>query len=154
MRLCFLISCLSLVIVFSSCEKQPDQFLNLFITPDISYATYNSGENILFNIKISSSSSMSELFVIQTINNTIIDTLLQRDISGADIEESFSYIVPNITDYDTSEVLLLFSCTDVNGKSEQRAKLFNAVSSINLLSETTGHTMYSAKSTEFNAYDL
>jgi hypothetical protein len=124
------------------------------INPSTQNEIKNSDERIDFTVTISSSSSMSELFIIQTINNSMVDTLLSKNITGTDIQEQFSYTTPNIPENDTSIIKLLFYCKDVNERSEQRAKVFSVISSDILLNETTGHTMYSANSTKYNAYNL
>ena len=124
------------------------------ITPDSQYEIKNSGELIDFEVTISSSSSMSELFIIEIKNNSEIDTLVSRNITGTNPKEHYLYTTPNISEYDTSEIKLLFYCKDINGRSEQRAKVFSVISSDILLNETTGHTMYSANSTKYNALFL
>ena len=73
-----IISCILLIFIFSSCEKQSNVFIYMSINPDSQYEIKNSGELIDFTVTISSSSNMSELFIIQTINNSVIDTLESR----------------------------------------------------------------------------
>jgi len=149
-----IISCILLIFIFSSCEKKSGEFINISITPDSQYEIKNSGELIDFEVTISSSATMSEFCIIEIQNNSVIDTLVSKDIYGTNIEEHLLYIIPNISEYDTSTVKLIFYCKDINGRSEERAKILYVVSSDILLDETTGHTMYSSSSTGFNAYDL
>ena len=151
----YLIGWIFFILILSSCEKQNGEYINLFIDPDPYGTIKNSGEIINFNISIISSSNMSELVVIETINNSLVDTLLDIAINGTDIQEPFFYTVPSVTQEDTSKVQLLFYCKDVNGRSVQRAKVFYVISSETLLEETSGHVMYSANnSSEHDAYDL
>ena len=90
----------------------------------------------------------------ETINNSARDTLVFRNVSGTDIQEQFLYTTPYITEKNHSTIKLLFCCKDINGKRVERALILYVISTASFLNETTGHTMYSANSSEFNAYDL
>jgi len=148
------LSFILIIFIFVSCEKQNEEFLNISITPSSQYEIKTSGELISFDITISSSATMSEFCIIEIQNNSVIDTLVSKDINGTNIQEHLLYTTPNILEHDTSTVKLIFYCKDINGTSAERAKMLYVVSSDVLLDETTGHTMYSSSSTESNAYDL
>ena len=145
---------LYLLLVFSSCEKEVADFINISFTPTEQYEIRNSGEIIPFSIKLSSNNELTELVIIQIENNSIMDTLDVKQISGLEKTELYNYTCPDITSSDTSEVKLIFYCYNANGDVNQRAKVFSVVSVSVYLSETTGHTMYSSNSSEYNAYDL
>ena len=145
---------LYLLLVFSSCEKEVADFINISFTPTEQYEIRNSGEIIPFSIKLSSNNELTELVIIQIENNSIMDTLDVKQISGLEKTELYNYTCPDITSSDTSEVKLIFYCSNANGYVNQRAKVFSVVSVSVYLSETTGHTMFSSNSTEFNAYNL
>jgi hypothetical protein len=148
----FLILCFFLV--FSSCKKEVADYINISFSPTEQYEIRNSGEMIDFSIKVSSNIELSELVIVQIVNNSIIDTMYHEPISGLEKTELYNYTCPDISSLDTSEVKLIFYCSNTNGDVNQRAKVFSLVSETVYLSETTGHTMFSSNSTEFNAYNL
>ena len=142
-------------LVFLSCKKEDvGDFINISFTPSEQYEIINSGGIIPFSIKLSSNSELSELVIVQIVNNSIMDTIYHKQISGLEKTELYNYTCPNISSLDTSEVKLIFYCSNANGYVNQRAKVFSVVSVSVYLSETTGHTMFSSNSTEFNAYNL
>ena len=124
------------------------------INPVDQYEYHNAGDLIVFNIKISSTSEVSEYRIIETQHDGAIDTLEFKYVQGTDIDELFLYTVPSISEHDTSEVKLFFYCKDINGKSHEVVRLLYAVSLEVLLTETPGGFMYSSSSTGFNAFDL
>jgi|SaaInlStandDraft_1057018.scaffolds.fasta_scaffold75314_2 hypothetical protein len=148
----FLILCFFLV--FSSCKKEVADYINISFSPTEQYEIRNSREMIDFSIKVSSNIELSELVIVQIVNNSIIDTMYHEPISGLEKTELYNYTCPDISSLDTSEVKLIFYCSNTNGDVNQRAKVFSLVSETVYLSETTGHTMFSSNSTEFNAYNL
>ena len=148
----FLILCFFLV--FSSCKKEVADYINISFSPTEQYEIRNSGEIIDFSINVSSNIELSELVIVQIVNNSIIDTMYHEPISGLEKTELYNYTCPDISSLDTSEVKLIFYCSNTNGDVNQRAKVFSLVSETVYLSETTGHTMFSSNSTEFNAYNL
>ena len=148
----FLILCF--FIVFSSCKKEVPDFINISFTPTEQYEIRNSGEIIDFSINVSSNIELSELIIVQIVNNSIIDTMYHEQISGLEKTELYNYTCPDISSLDTSEVKLIFYCSNTNGDINERAKVFSLVSETAYLTETSGHTMYSSNSTEFNAYNL
>ena len=142
-------------LVFLSCKKEDvGDFLNISFTPTEQYEIRNSGEIIPFSIKLSSNSELSELVIVQIVNNSIIDTMYHEQISGLEKTEPYHYTCPDISSLDASEVKLIFYCSNTNGDVNQRAKVFSLVSETVYLSETTGHTMFSNNSSEFNSYNL
>jgi hypothetical protein len=145
---------LCLLLIFSSCKKEVADFINISFTPTEQYEIRSSGEIIPFSIKLSSNNELTELVIVQIVNNSIIDTMHHEQISGLEKTELYNYICPDITSSDTSEVKLIFYCSNANGGVNERAKVFSVVSENVYLSETTGHIMYSANSTNFNAFDL
>ena len=145
---------LCLLLVFSSCKKEVADFINISFTPTEQYEIRNSGEIIDFSINVSSNIELSELIIVQIVNNSIIDTMYHKQISGLEKTELYNYTCPDISSLDTSEVKLIFYCSNTNGDINERAKVFSLVSETAYLTETSGHTMYSSNSTEFNAYNL
>ena len=148
----FLILCFFLV--FSSCKKEVADFINISFSPTEQYELRNSGDIINFSIKLSSNIELSELVIIQIVNNSIIDTMYNEKISGLEKTELYNYICPDNSSLDTSDVKLIFYCSNTKGVVSQRAKVFSVISETVYLSETSGHTMFSSNSTEFNAYNL
>jgi hypothetical protein len=148
----FLILCF--FIVFSSCKKEVTDFFNISFTPTEGYVIRNSGETVSYTVDIESNIELSELKIIESINGILKDTLLSSSISGTKRTVVYNYICPNISSSDTSEVKLLFSSTNSDGEYVERASVFYVISENIYLTETSGHTMYSSNSTEFNSYNL
>ena len=142
------------LIIFSSCTKEDADFIYISFTPTAQYEIRNNGEIISFSIQLSSNSELAEFSIVQIVNNSIIDTMYYEQISGLEKTVSYNYTCPNLSSLDTSEVKLLFICSNTNGEEQQRAKVFSVVSGDIYLNETTGHTMYSSNSSEFNSYNL
>ncbi|MFT4902481.1 MAG: hypothetical protein ACI84S_000173, partial [Thalassomonas sp.] len=69
------LSFILIIFIFVSCEKQNEEFLNISFTPTEQYEIRSSGEIISFSIKVSSNSELSELVIVQIVNNSIIDTM-------------------------------------------------------------------------------
>ena len=138
---------------FTSCQKSTSDFINISFTPAEQYEIRNSGEIIPFSIRLSSNIELSELVIVQIVNNSIIDTMYHEQISGLEKTEPYYYTCPDISSLDVSEVKLIFYCSNTNGDVNQRAKVFSVVSETVYLSETTGHTMFSNNSSEFNSYN-
>jgi len=145
---------LTITSLLISCSEDVNDFINISILPASQYEILNSNEIVPFTVKLSSNNELTELLVVETINNTTIDTILVKSISGIEHTVFFNYTCPNFSSEDTSEVKLAFYCTNNKGDKVQRAKLFYIVSQDVFLTETTGHTMFSNNSSEFNSYNL
>jgi hypothetical protein len=99
-------------------------FINLSFSPAQQYEIRNSGEIISFSIKLSSNNELSELFIVEIVNNSNIDTILSRSIEGLEKTELFYYECPELNSSDTSEIKLIFYCNNKNGDITERAKVF------------------------------
>jgi hypothetical protein len=148
------LSFILIIFIFVSCEKQNEEFLNISFTPTEQYEIRSSGEIISFSIKVSSNSELSELVIVQIVNNSIIDTMYHIQILGLEKTEPYIYKCPNISSLDTSDIKLIFSCSNTKGDINERAKVFSVISEDIFLTESTGHTMFSNNSSEFNSYNL
>ena len=142
------------LLIFYSCKKQSDDFINISITPSAQYEIMNSGDVIPFTIRLSSNTQLSEFYIVQIIDNSIIDTIFHSQISALERTEQYNYICPSYTSLDTTDVKLIFSCLNLNNDIVERVKIFSVISEFTYLVETTGHTMYSANSSKFDAYNL
>ena len=141
------------ILIFSSCEKQ-EEFINISINPSSIQEIQASDQIIPFTIRMSSNVDLSKLMIVEIINNSIIDTILDKTVSGLNKTEGWTYTCPNSSSNDTSDVKLIFSCYNIDGDYSDRTTVFSVISEDILLSETSGHTMYSTSSTGFNAYNL
>ena len=147
-------SLLLITSLVTSCNDDVTDFINISILPSSQYEIFNSDEIIPFTIKLTSNNELTELLVIETINNSTIDTVLVKLISGNEHSEFFNYLLPSNISEDTSEIKLIFYCTNNIGERVERAKIFYSVIQDVFLNETTGHTMFSNNSSEFNSYNL
>ena len=99
---------------FTSCQKSTSDFINISFTPAEQYEIRNSGEIIPFSIRLSSNIELSELVIVQIVNNSIIDTMYHEQISGLEKTEPYYYTCPDISSLDVSEVKLIFYCSNTN----------------------------------------
>jgi len=143
---------LIVIILFTSCSKQNNEFLNLNISPATQYDIREVGDIINYIIESSSNVTIKQIGVIEIINNSSIDTLFSFNASENEVKQSFIYQVPDYSD--TTNVKLIFYVKNDNNEYLERAKLITVVPKVILLTETTGHTMFSNNSTEFNSYNL
>jgi len=143
---------LVLIILLTSCSKQNNEFLNLNISPASQYDIREVGDIINYTIESSSNVKIKLLRVIEIINNSSIDTLFSLIVSKNEVKHSFNYELPYYSD--TTEVKLIFYVENDDNQYLERAKLITLVPSVVFLSETSGHTMFSSNSSEFNAYNL
>ena len=139
-----------LLLIFSSCKKEASDFINITFTPSERNETKDIGEIIRYEITLSSNSELSEFRIIEIKDDLIIDTITIKQISGLEEKVGHVYTCPD----EPSKVQLIFNCSNANGLTNERAINFNVVSEDVILSETTGHTMFSNNSSEFNSYNL
>ncbi|MCB9335587.1 MAG: hypothetical protein H6586_05520 [Flavobacteriales bacterium] len=149
----FYFTILSLVL-FHSCKKDEEQNSGITITPTEDYLLRDTSDVINFTVKIESRNELAKYRVTQTINNSTI-TVKEETISGKTHIDWYDYTVPNsFNTYGRHEIKLIFSSFDVSGNTMNKAKIVYVDINDRTLSETSGNTMYSALSNQFNAYDL
>lgn len=142
-----------LIVALFSCKKDESNS-NLTIIPADNYLLRDTSNVINFTIKVESTNELARYRITQTINNSTI-TIKDELISGKNFIDWFDYTVPNsIQGYGRHEIKLIFTTIDVKGAEMNRAKLIYVDINDRTLAESSGNTMYSALSNQFNAYDL
>lgn len=142
-----------LLIAMLSCSKE-EKNSNLTILPADNYLLRDTSNVINFTVKVESTNDLARYRITQTIKNSTI-TIKDELISGRNYIDWFDYTVPNsIQGYGRHEVKLVFTTIDVKGAEMNRAKLIYVDINDRTLAESSGNTMYSSLSNQFNAYDL
>ncbi len=146
-----LISFLSLV-VFSCNKEKNDQFI-LWVSPEGSQEA-NNGQILTFSIVTKSNVSITNVLIRERRNNEYMTTIADTIPNRNDFNWQFEYKVPALaSEYELLD--LVFEVTDANGNWLQSLRVISVYTNgKDLLSETTGHTLYSSSSTDFNAFDL
>ena len=142
-----------LLVALFSCKKE-DKNSSLTILPADNYLLRDTSNVINFTIKVESTNDLARYRITQTINNSTV-TIKDELISGKSFIDWYDYTVPNsIQGYGRHEIKLIFTTIDVKGAEMNRAKLIYVDINDRTLAESSGNTMYSALSNQFNAYDI
>ncbi|MES2764155.1 MAG: hypothetical protein V4677_18200 [Bacteroidota bacterium] len=139
-----------------SCKKEKNSSPIMSVTPGSLYLYGEVGDLITFKISVSSENSLSKVVIMSTRENEM--PALVKDTAISTKGTTFNYYFKIPTDLAGKSIVFDFKAEDVNGKTGGTAKRLyvNAlpVSSVIVLSETSGHRMYSNLSTSPDAYDL
>jgi hypothetical protein len=136
---------------FISCKKENDPAL-ILITPLKNTYYSHPGQVLSFNINCSSNSNLSHLKIFSKTETTFSVTILDSALNSKSFSMTFQYKVPVF--YDTTNINLIFTLSDVNGNSNSIAKIINVTLIDRLLTETAGHEMYSHLCPNYDAFNL
>ncbi|MFN8208432.1 MAG: hypothetical protein U0T82_13635 [Bacteroidales bacterium] len=146
-----LLSLILLALVFSGCNDEDESPILLFITPSGQYATALPGELMKYQLEIRSSEDVSRLTITSQLDNTPTKTLLDSALSGKDVFVKFEFNAPQVAD--SGLMLLLFDATDVkNNRITKPITLI--ILNPGVLTESTGHTIYSHAGQKQDAFNL
>jgi hypothetical protein len=147
---------ISLIILFAiACSNSDeDQPFGIRISPDANYFNKQGGSIINFTFTAESRADLTRYRVIETIDDRVVNTLRDQNISGKFFSDWLDYTVPDSLGFGNHQIQLLFSTFDVKGNEMKRAKFITVNVAGRLLTEYGGNTMYSSLSNQFDAYDL
>lgn len=129
---------LTLVLALSGCKKENEGPL-IFISPDAVQFYAEPGDLVEFVITMSSDVELDRLRITRNLNSSVTQTVLDTALSGTEQELTYVYEVPT---NGVTSVFFVFELTDVDGRSIDMPRRILVEGSA-LLSETTGHQLYS-----------
>lgn len=140
-----------ILFLWVKCKKENDPAL-ILITPIQTTFYVHPDEVLTFDISCSSNSNLSHFTISSKTKTTFSVTILDSAISSKSFSMTYQFKVPVY--YDTTEVILVFTLSDVNGNKNSIAKVISITIADRLLTETAGHEMFSHNSSNFDAYNL
>lgn len=151
-----LVSIFTLSTIFFSCKKDERAAPIITITPGTLHLYANPGDVITFNVSVSTNAHLSKVVIKGQPDNEVPVTLLDTAISTKGTDFSYYYRLP--VSLAGKSVLITFQVVDENAMSATnfRRVYINALqtSQAVILTETSGHRMYSNTSTNPDAYNL
>ncbi|MES2567142.1 MAG: hypothetical protein V4565_09770 [Bacteroidota bacterium] len=139
-----------------SCKKDKDSKPIITISPNSLHLGGKVGDLVIFNVSVSSDVALSKVVIKGQPDNETPTVLLDTAILTKSTSFTFYYRIP--ASLAGKSILFLFRAENQNGiANENFSRLYVAslpVSQAKLLTETTGHRMYSAYSINADAYNL
>lgn len=149
----FLGAGLLITVLLFSCKRDKDSIPHITVTPTPLYIYGAVGNLITFNIKIDSDVALAKFYITQQPDNELPVTVLDTVITSKGATLTYYYRLPAI--YAGKSVIFEFKVEDENGNTAKELKrVFIAAPAAVILTETSGHRMYSNLSTNPDAYDL
>jgi hypothetical protein len=156
-NLFFLFIVLSLSSVIVSCKKDKESNPVVSVDPAPLYYYASVNDLLIFKVSVTSEVSLAKFTISSTIDNELPVTLLDSSMSSKGTNFTYYFRVPASLAGKT--FVLDFRATDSNGKFGGSGKRIYVnslpVSPVVILTETSGHRMYSNLSTTAgDAYNL
>lgn len=151
-----LTSIFALSTVFFSCKKDEKTAPIVTITPGALHLYANPGDVITFNVSVSTNAHLSKVIIKGQPENEMPSLLLDTAITTMGTDFSYYYRLP--LSLAGKSILITFQAVDENSMSATnfRRVYINQVqaSQAVVLTETSGHRMYSNTSINPDAYNL
>ncbi len=146
------LSWLLFCVFFAGCEEKEGDKLFLLVTPQELIIPAETGSMVVFQVTAQSEATLTSLVITQYHDHaeplTLIDTLL----SSKTLAYVYSYQVPELSD--SSNIIIDFTIADNEPGSLSLRRRIRVHNASELLSETTGHVMYSSLSGKPNAFNI
>ena len=152
-KLLFISAFYALIIsLFIRCNDKDSDPIIFILTPFELLIPADTDKNINFELKIESESSLATLTIRQQDNINGIITLLDSIIGTNKLNYTFYYKTPVMPD--STIVNLIFSVSDVSNNTLTLSRRILILEEEVLLSESTGHVMFSALSGKYSAFNI
>lgn len=140
-------------LVAISCKNGKSDQLILMVSPDAAQ-TAKSGQILTFTLNVKSQSLIKKVTIAERRNTDFLKVIADTVPDGNVFRWEFEYRVPNLES--EQELLdIYFTVSDTEGNSVKSLRIISVFTDTKgLLTETTGYTMYSSASTDFNAFNL
>ncbi len=142
--------------IIISCKKDKDTKPIITVSPGSLHLNGNVGDLVIFNISVSSDVALSKVVIKGQPDNETPVILLDTAISTKSTSFTYYYRIPS--NLAGKSILFIFRAETQSGISNENfTRLYITappVSQAKLLTETTGHRMYSAFSINADAYNL
>jgi len=147
--LCFLI----LISLFSCKDDTVSKAPVIWVGPSGLTVYGKEGDVMGFNVSVYSDVPLSHFHISSKMDNSFQQTELDSAlISSKQFSMLYQYKVP--VGIAGKGISFTFTINDINGEQSIDLKKLIVVADTTLLTETTGHQMYSGKSINANAYNL
>lgn len=143
-----------LMLVVFSCKKEESDQLFLWVDPASSMLEANSGDIVSFTMTANSPQGLENVKVQEKKSQDYMLTIADSTLTKNKLVWQYQYKVPYLEKVDDL-VYLYFEATDAMGEWVQVVKILHVITSTaELLTESTGHVMYSSNSNDFDAFNL
>jgi len=146
-------------ILFDACRKDEPKDPIISITPTDLITAVNSGDVITFGIQAVSEAPMKSFYITSQLSSSFSKTELDTNLNErTEFKYNFEYLVPD--SLSNEYITFAFTVIDVNGNvGDAVRRLFVNIDPITgpdpiLLTETSGHEIYSVYSGNTDAFDI
>jgi hypothetical protein len=151
-----LFSIFTLSTIFVGCKKEEKVAPIVIISPNSQQIYASAGDVVTFGVSISTTVKLSKVVINGQPDNETPTTLLDTAISTKGSNFNYYYRIPE--SLKGKSILITFQAVDENNLSSTNFKRVfvasDAVSQAIILTETSGHRMYSNNSINPDAYNL
>lgn len=139
--------------VFSSCEETEESPLVIFLNPQKAIIETNTNEHIIITVDINSTQAeLNNFQITQQDDYAGVNRIVDTTINQFSMNYVLDFIVPEYPD--STETLLTFSATDHLGNHIQAAKKLLINKGSSLVSESSGHVLYSSLANKPDAFNM
>ncbi len=155
MKKIFYLAFVTFMLVCSiSCDEEEESALVVFLTPQEAIIETNTNEHVFLKLEArATKGEISSFKITQKDEYAGILSLVDSSLGNIKfVNYDFDYIVPEFPD--STETLLTFTINDNLGNQIQTAKRLIINKGSSLISESSGHVIYSSLSDKPNAFNI
>ena len=142
-----------LAISLTNCEEVEESPLVIFLTPQEAIIEANTNEHIFITVEArANQGNINQLIVEQKDEYSGIISIVDSSLENSYLNYTLDYIIPEYPD--STETLITFTVRDNIGNQIQAAKRLMINKGSSLISESSGHVIYSSLSDKPNAFNL
>jgi hypothetical protein len=135
------------------CDSKDDESSIVFeLTPEQPIIEANTGEIIIFHISVRSDVNLNRFTISQQDTQNGISAILDSVISTTSFNYNFEYAAPIFED--STLLYIIFKVTDEQNNSRSLTRGVKIYGGGILLTETTGHILYSALANNLSAFNI
>lgn len=145
---------IGILFCIGSCKKDKNSPALLFVYPEFGHINAIPAQVITFTVNGSSDAALLSHFSLRSkipLSNYV--SLVDSALENKTFSMRYDYLVPVFTQ--STSIQIEFILRDKDGNETKMARVINVIiQTVNALTETTGHEMYSALSGKQDAYDI
>ena len=139
-------------LIYTSCDEETNKPLVQVTPVDINIAA-DVNDVLLFDVSVTADQTLARFNITSKPDNGFLSTVLDTLVGGNFLNIDFEYLVP--VDVAGESVIFTFAATDIDGREGSSARrVVVAIDTSIVLTETTGHSMFSSNSLNADAYNL
>jgi hypothetical protein len=140
------------VLLFLSCQKQePASPIIMSVYPEDVTTIGDSGSLLEFHITTQVENELERITIDQKDNLNGLSTLLDSNLTGKSLDLIYFYKIPSVPDLSIVELVFTAFSGNEQLAISRKVKIYNE---LQLLSESTGHVLYSALSGNTSGFNL